>query len=50
LAQERKYEMKTFNENFAKKVRLPFPETWSLLKLPILYYAREIDERTRDES
>jgi hypothetical protein len=27
LAQERKYEMKTFNENFAKKVRLPFPET-----------------------
>ena len=31
--QERKYETKTFNENFAKKVRtcrLPFPETWSL--------------------
>jgi hypothetical protein len=28
--QERKYETKTFNENFAKKVRtcrLPFPET-----------------------
>jgi hypothetical protein len=30
LAQERKYETKTFNDNFAKKVqtcRLPFPET-----------------------
>jgi hypothetical protein len=30
LAQERKYETKTFNETFAKKVgtcRLPFPET-----------------------
>jgi hypothetical protein len=34
--QERKYETKTFNENFAKKVRtcrLPFPETWSLNSL-----------------
>jgi hypothetical protein len=30
LAQERKYETKTFNENFAKRVRTcrsPFPET-----------------------
>jgi CRISPR/Cas system CSM-associated protein Csm2 small subunit len=30
LAQERKYETKTFHENFAKKLRtcrLPFPET-----------------------
>jgi hypothetical protein len=30
LAQEKKYETKMFNENFAKKVRtcrLPFPET-----------------------
>jgi hypothetical protein len=34
--QERKYETKTFNENFAKKVRncrLPFPETPSLNSL-----------------
>jgi hypothetical protein len=34
----RKYETKTFNENFAKKVRtcrLPFPETWSLNSLII---------------
>jgi hypothetical protein len=34
--QERKYETKKFNENFAKKVRtcrLPFPETRSLNSL-----------------
>jgi hypothetical protein len=34
--QGRKYETKTFNENFAKKVRncrLLFPETWSLNSL-----------------
>ena len=34
--QERKYETKTFNGNFAKKVRicrLPFPETRSLNSL-----------------
>jgi hypothetical protein len=36
LTQERKYETKTFNGNFAKKVRicrLPFPETRSLNSL-----------------
>jgi hypothetical protein len=38
--QARKYETKTFNENFAKKVRtcrLPFPETRSLNALLIIH-------------
>jgi hypothetical protein len=33
---KKRKETKTFNENFAKKVRtcrLPFPETWSLNSL-----------------
>jgi hypothetical protein len=39
--QEGKYEMKTFNGNFAKKVRiccLPFPETRSLNSLLLCCY------------
>jgi hypothetical protein len=38
LTQERKYETKTFNDNFAKKIgtcRLAFPENAKQLKLPI---------------
>jgi hypothetical protein len=43
--QERKYETKTFNENFAKNVRtcrLPFPETRSLNSLFIVETIRKL--------
>ena len=48
--QERKYEPKTFNENFAKKVRtchLPFPETRSLNSLFIVE-ARKLIKHTKN--
>jgi hypothetical protein len=47
--QERKYETKTFNENFAKKVRtcrLPFPVTRSLNSLLLTTITKSLYERT----
>jgi protoheme ferro-lyase len=43
--QERKYETKTFNKNFAKKVRicrLPFPQRRSLNSLIINHEIKEL--------